>query len=69
MESVRMRTRAEGTKPVEGAPWVFARYNDKSWPWGPFRRNEVLVEVDPATFELWRGVDWGFVERIVARPV
>ena len=22
MESVRVRTRAEGTKPVEGAPWV-----------------------------------------------
>lgn len=54
---------------VEGAPWLYARYNDRDWPWGPFRRNEALVEVDPTTFELWRGVDWAFVERIVKRPV
>jgi len=69
MESVGGSTRAEGTKPVEGAPWLYARYNDRQWPWGPFRRNEALVQVDPGTFELWRGVDWDLVRRIVERPV
>ena len=66
---VRGRAREEGTKPLDSSSWVFARYNQRSWPLGPFRRNEVLVPVDAATFDLWRGVDFAFVKRIVERPV
>ena len=66
---IRGRTQQEGTQPQDSSSWVFARYNDRRWPLGPFRRNEVLVPVDSDTFDLWRGVDWDFVRRIVERPV
>ena len=58
----------EGTKIADGE-WLFARYNDKQWPLGPFRRNEVLLPINEATFDLWRGVKWDFVDRTVARKV
>ena len=66
---VRARAAAEGSQPLGGESWLFARYNDAGWPLGPFRRNEVLVPIDAASFDLWRGVDWDFVQRIVERPV
>ena len=66
---VRSRAREEGSRPEADDSWAFARYNDARWPLGPFRRNEVLVPIDPATFDLWRGVDFDFVQCIVERPV
>jgi hypothetical protein len=69
VDFVRGRAQQEGTLPQDSSSWAFARYNDRRWPLGPFRRNEVLVPVDAATFDLWRGVDWDFVRRIVERPV
>ena len=66
---VRARARGEGSRPETDESWAFARYNDPRWPLGPFRRNEVLVPIDPASFDLWRGVDFDFVKRIVERPV
>ncbi len=65
---IRACANQEGSKPVDDS-WVFARYNDRSWPRGPFRRNDVLIPLDGATVDLWRGVDWDFVKRVVAQPV
>ena len=48
---------------------MFARYNERNWPKGPFRRNDVLIPLDEATIDIWRGVDWDFVKRVVAQRV
>ena len=51
-EAARLKkaVEADGLRPVAGAQWVLARYNDPGTP-PPFRRNEVLLPLDD--FKLW----------------
>jgi hypothetical protein len=58
----------EGSRPLDDS-WIFARYNEAKWPKGPFRRNDVLVPLDEASIDLWRGVDWDHIKRVVAQRV
>lgn len=62
--------RKEGSKP-DGEEWIFARYNkeDVLSAKGPFRRNDLLIPLERESVDLWRGVDWEFIKRIVAHPV
>ena len=61
---------AEGSRP-ESEDWICARYNKKGLfsAKGPFRRNDLLIPLEEASVDLWRGVDWDFIRRIVAHPV
>lgn len=65
---IRACANQEGSRPADDS-WAFARYNNRSWPRGPFRRNDVLIPLDEASIDLWRGVDWDFVKRVAAQPV
>ena len=65
---IRACANQEGSRPLDDS-WVFARYNDRSWPKGPFRRNDFLIPLDEATIDLWRGVDWDFVKRVAAQRI
>lgn len=49
--------------------WQLARYNKEEWPKGPFRRNDVLIPLQSDSVDLWRGVDWQFVERTVEQTL
>lgn len=65
---LRARLEQEGSK-ADGDRWLFARYNKDRWPLGPWRRNDVLIPLQPDSIDLWRGVDWDFVQRIVDKRV
>jgi hypothetical protein len=65
---LRKELEADGCR-ASGDGWLFARYNKDSWPRGPFRRNDLLIPLEAKSVDLWRGVDWGFVERIVTHKV
>lgn len=65
---IRARATKEGSKPV-GESWIFARYAEPKWPRGPFRRNDILVPLEESSIELWRGVPWAFIERVVALEI
>ena len=60
----------EGSK-ADSEDWIFARYNkeDALSAKGPFRRNDLLIPLDKKSVDLWRGVDWDFINRIKAHPV
>lgn len=63
-----LRGRMEGDGSQEDGDaggWQFARYNKEEWPKGPFRRNDVLIPLQSDSVDLWRGVDWQFVEHTV----
>ena len=65
---IRACANQEGSRPLDDS-WIFARYNEANWPKGPFRRNDILVPLDEASVDLWRGVDWEYVQQIVAQRV
>ena len=65
---IKACAKQEGSRPLDDS-WIFARYNEANWPKGPFRRNDILVPLDEASVDLWRGVDWGYVQQIVAQRV
>ena len=56
----------EGSRVCGKSSCLFLRYNDPKWPRGAFRRNDVLVPLEESSIELWRGVDFDFVNRIVS---
>lgn len=65
---IRACANQEGSRPLDDS-WIFARYNEANWPKGPFRRSDILVPLDEASIDLWRGVDWDYVQQIVAQRV
>ncbi len=66
LAGLRNQIRGDGSREDESAGgWLFARYNKEGWPKGPWRRNDVLVPLQAESVDLWRGVDWQFVERTV----
>ncbi len=69
IEFIRARAKQEGSQPQANEPWIFARYNEPKWPRGPFRRNDFLVPIEESSIELWRGVPFDFIERIVDQEV
>ncbi len=67
-EFIRAQAKREGSNPI-GDAWLHARYNEPKWPRGPFRRNDIMLQLDESSIELWRGVPWEFIDRIVALKV
>lgn len=68
--ALREQMRGDGSLEDENAGgWQFARYNQEGWPKGPFRRNDVLIPLQTGSVDLWRGVDWQFVERTIKQTV
>ncbi|KAK9804190.1 hypothetical protein WJX72_000175 [[Myrmecia] bisecta] len=65
---LRGRLDKEGSQAADDS-WIFARYNKEIWPKGPFRRNDLLIPLVEDSVDLWHGVDWEFVTRIIAHPV
>lgn len=65
---LRQQLEADGCRPSSDG-WLFARYNKDSWPRGPFRRNDLLIPLEEDSVDLWRGVDWDFINSTVARKV
>jgi hypothetical protein len=70
LNNLREQIAADGCK-AEGDDWLFARYNKEGTlsPKGPFRRNDLLIPLQAESVDLWGGVDWAFVDRIVKHPV
>lgn len=68
LSKLRARVAEEGSEPACNS-WAFLRYNKEGWPRGPFRRNDILVPLKEESVDLWRGVDWEYIDRIVKKPV
>ncbi len=70
LQDLRGRLASDGCR-AGGDDWLFARYNKEKTlsPKGPFRRNDLLVPLEAKSVDLWRGVDWNFVDRIVKKRV
>jgi hypothetical protein len=70
LQFLRGRLAGDGCR-AEGDDWLFARYNKEETlsPKGPFRRNDLLIPLEAESVDLWRGVDWEFIDRIVKEPV
>ena len=68
--ALREQIRGDGSLEDENVGgWQFARYNQEGWPKGPFRRNDVLIPLQTGSVDLWRGVDWQFVERTIKQTI